>query len=80
MDELEQQERDEDAGLKKKGGKMGKEKEKLPKKKQLTLATDSLPSPHAIRVIPKYDELMKKVEKAEAAKGKRTAAVCNSTF
>jgi len=41
-------------------------------KKKLMVATDSLPSPAARRIIPKIDdEMLKKEEKLILAKGKR---------
>lgn len=68
MDEVEAKEREDEAGMKStKGSKFSKEKGG-PKKKQLQLTTASLPSPHAIRVLPKYDEMLKKAEKLDAAK------------
>ena len=59
-----------------KGKNKSAPKEKGAKKNKLMLAADSLPSPAAVRVVPKYDELLKKAEKLDAAKenkGKRIA-------
>lgn len=71
MEEIEQEEKE--AALYQKpvkGAKGGKDA-----RKKVMVASDSLPSPHAIRVIPKIDELLKKAEKLDQArenKGKRT--------
>lgn len=77
LNEVEEKEREAETSTKPiKGLKLGKEKG-IAKKKQLQLTTASLPSPHAIRIVPKYDDILKKAERADAAKenkGKRTAA------
>ncbi|XP_050533091.1 DNA topoisomerase 2 isoform X2 [Daktulosphaira vitifoliae] len=75
LEEVEEKERQEEAGEGK--FKTGPKSSKLPAvgKKKLLLAADSLPSPAARRIIPKIDaEMLKKEEKLIAAKenkGKR---------
>jgi len=76
LNEVEEKEHEELAGGKTSKGKLAAE-DKGSKKNKLMIASDSLPSPAAIRVIPKYDDILKKAEKAAAAqenKGKRTVS------
>lgn len=73
MDEVEEKERRDELGDesgKTKGAKGGKLA--ISNKKKTNLASDSLPSPAARRIIPIIDaEMVKKEEKLIAAKGKR---------
>lgn len=73
---MEQRERDIEAGVVKVKSKSKDKGSKEKGKKKLAMASDNLPSAHAIRVTPKYDEILKKVEKLDSAKenkGKRLA-------
>lgn len=79
MDAVEQREKDIAAGVVKVKTK-AKDKDKSSKKKKLGLASDNLPSKDAIRIEPKYDDILKKVEKLNTAKenkGKRLAVRMN---
>lgn len=81
MDDVEQRERDIAAGVVKVKSKAKVQaKDKGGKNKKLGLASDNLPSKDAIRIEPKYDDIMKKVEKLNTAKenkGKRLAVCMN---
>lgn len=72
LEEVEAKEREEEQTMSKKTSKDMKKKDKtvkLTSKKKLEMARDSLPSPSAVRVAPKIDEeLMKRVERAQALK------------
>ncbi|XP_050419519.1 DNA topoisomerase 2-alpha [Patella vulgata] len=66
LNEKEQQERDDEEAIKKKGASKGG------KLKSRTLQLETMPSPHGIRVVPRVDSAIKlKAEKADNKKGSK---------